>query len=212
MHAVTIGQPEQTQGAEGDRLDLQDVADDVELELKATRFMRALTVFERELPEGYAWMGSTARVVVPVRGEGGQWTSGSTPKLPGMIFLSLLDTLQIIEGLVHEAAHNHLFIAEVSGLLVDPSHTEFHTSPLRSDLRPLRGVLLAYHALAYICAFYAEIMRRGVKIAGRERTYNAMREKLKEAEETVLSQEQHLTDEGRHFLQLTIQVGKYSDS
>jgi hypothetical protein len=67
--------------------------------------------------------------------------------------------------------------------------------------------MLADHALAYICAFYADALDCRVAPAdrcGKElRTLDA---KMKQAEETLISNRRFLTKSGQDFLQETIEV------
>jgi HEXXH motif-containing protein len=64
-----------------------------------------------------------------------------------------------LESIVHESAHLHLYMALAQEPLIDPDHDGHYKSPLRPDPRPLRGILLAYHALAYIAALFADVSR-----------------------------------------------------
>jgi HEXXH motif-containing protein len=128
-----------------------------------------------------------------------------------VVFLTLHNELQAIEALVHESAHQHLFMAEATSALVDPRHTSVYKSPLRDDPRPLRGVLLACHALAYIAAFYTDALNGSVSAARRVEVHlSATRKKLTEALDILLANRQHLTAEGYDFLDHTVEVERYS--
>jgi HEXXH motif-containing protein len=143
-------------------------ADASRLHATLREIRHALDACARLLPECVAWAGAVVRVIVPLRSDGaGAWSSGSRPEIPGLIQLTgLVGPTMALEGLVHEAAHHHFTLLEAAGPLVDPGHDALYPSPLRSDPRPLRSVLLASHALAHIVAFYDEGLATGLLSAG----------------------------------------------
>jgi HEXXH motif-containing protein len=99
--------------------------------------LRALTTAEQYLPNCFAWVRSRTQVIIPIRKLSGEHSSSSSAsELPGVVFLTLHNELQAIEALVHESAHQHLFMAEATSALVDPRHTSVYKSPLRDDLVP----------------------------------------------------------------------------
>jgi len=174
-------------------------------------FLTSLDGLRQAMPRCHAWTASVVRVAVPLRPRPHKVRSGSVNDLPGLIYLDLLDELQILEALVHEAAHLHLFNAEKSGPLVDPRHTATYKSPLRKDPRPLRGILLAYHALIYIAALYLDALHYGVgdprRAANELRSAQAL---LQQAQETLLSQPQAFTPAGGEFLASCLDLARYS--
>ena len=96
--------------------------------------------------------------------------------------------------------------------LVDPSHVATYRSPLRIDPRPLIGILLAYHALAYICAFYFDALRHSLGTEARcGEELKSAREKLCDSERTLVSNRRFLTGLGREFLNSTMQVAEFSN-
>jgi HEXXH motif-containing protein len=153
------------------------------------------------------------QVAVPLRRIQSRYSkSFSCRQLPGVVFLTIHDEVQVLEALVHETAHHYLFLAEMREPLVDPSHLSTYPSPLRSDPRPLLGVLLAYHALAYICAFYVDALRHSLTTSSRcEQELQSARKQLHEAEHTLVSSRRFFTDTGQEFLDLTMQVSEFSD-
>ena len=185
--------------------------EEVALRQEIRMFFRAIVAIERYLPECWHWLTSLTRVVVPLRTMKGSWESGSSTDWPAMVWLHLQDGLQILEGLVHETAHQYFFLAEAETSLVDPEHTGRYTSPLRPDKRPLRGILLAYHALAYIAAFYFDAARSGLDPARSRSQLQANREKLSDAQATLVANRRFLTEWGRDFLNRTMEVGRYSE-
>jgi len=186
--------------------------DEAVLQKEIRRFLRAMTAADRGLVESFAWTTSITQVLVPLRRVSTTHTqSASSRQLPGLVYITLKDEVQILEALIHETAHQHLFMVEVAGPLVDPSHTEAYSSPLREDERPLLGVLLAYHALAYMCALYKDAVRSDLAPQTRfNRELHATRAKLLDAEATLVSNQQFLTERGREFLASTSEVAEYS--
>lgn len=192
----------------------QDVPAEQErrLESEITRFFRAMCVAETALAELGSWASSVTRVVVPLCSDGGNiFRSGSSEDLPGVIHLDLFDEVQILEAIAHESAHRHLYLAEAEGPLVDPDHQGRYRSPLRPEPRPLRGILMAYHALAYICAFYADALRAGlVTLAQVGDDARDLHAKLDDAEATLAANRAFLTPRGADFLDRTVAVGNYA--
>lgn len=186
--------------------------EEAKLKAELQLLLRALTATKEYLPNCFAWVRSRTQVIVPLRQLSGEHSSSSSAStLPGVVFLTLHNELQAIEALVHESAHQHLFMAEVTSALVDPHHTSIYKSPLRDDPRPLRGVLLACHALAYIAAFYTDALQASLSAACRlEAHISEVRHKLHDALDILLSNRQHLTADGGDFLDRTIEVERYS--
>lgn len=90
------------------------------------------------------------------------FASASYPEVPGYIVLTPTeDVMQVLEAVVHETAHLYLFRCEAEAALVWPSERRF-ASPLRPDPRPLRGILLAMHACAYVSTAFAEAEAAGL--------------------------------------------------
>ena len=141
------------------------------------------------------------RIAIPLTNHGADRVrSWSSRTHPGAVHLDIdSGGLRVLEALVHESAHCHLYMQEASGPLIEAGDTGLYESPLRSDPRPLRGILLAYHALAYICAFYSDAIIRELgdgSFAMHELTRS--REKLLQAERIIGESESRLTPSGRN--------------
>jgi HEXXH motif-containing protein len=187
-------------------------ADRMRLTSEIVAFCRAVSRIEALLPEMLAWLTTATRVVIPLRGEpGGDFHSGSQPDLPGAIYCDLFGgPLQILEALAHETAHLHLHTAAAHAPLVDPDHQGRYHSPLRPEPRPLRGILLACHALAYICAAFVDARRAGYTSEDAStRTLDDLRHRMDDAEATLVANRQYLTDWGNDFLERTREVCTY---
>ena len=162
----------------------------------------ALDLLARRLPACAGWAASMVRVIVPIRAEtAAAWSSGSQPEIPGLIQLTgLTGPALALEGLVHEAAHHHFTMLEASGPFVDPEHRGFYQSPLRSDPRPLRKVLLAVHALQHIVAFYDDGLACGLLSAEWEPRRVQLIQRLSAGLTTVERGRSHFTRQGEDLV------------
>jgi hypothetical protein len=176
---------------------------------------RALSITSIDAPEIIAWIASSVSVI------------GLLPALPGRIISSwsLFDypggicitgtrtsDYSAIETVVHEAAHRHLFYANTQSPLTLSGHNAVYPSPLRDDLRPLSGILLAAHALAYIAAALTDVIR-----TGHFTHFAAERdERLQEFDQAAAvlygRGNSGLTESGVTFLEKTSEVANYARS
>ncbi|MEW6499326.1 MAG: HEXXH motif-containing putative peptide modification protein [Cyanobacteriota bacterium] len=180
------------------------------LQQEIVLFLNAMHLLTTRLPECADWVTSVTQVVIPFhRQVGNSFKSSSNVGLPGVVFFDLHGgEIQILEALVHESAHLHFCVAEAGGSLVDPNHHGKYKSALRTDARPLRGIYLAYHALAYICVFYTEYLKRGI-ITGYEEELQSLRAKRDDSEHTLACNQQFLTQFGIEFFEQTRKVSSY---
>lgn len=198
-------------GTWAERQDINPVEEE-QLKRELSNSLQALSIAYKKLPACVEWAADVTRVVVPLHREGENYfRSGSQKELPGLIYADLFGGLvQIMEAIVHESAHWHLFLAETTAPLVDPEHQGRYASPLRPEPRPLRGILLAYHAIAYICALYVEVLERGLgQSSNCEAELQTMRKKLTEAEAVLDANSMHLTAAGVDFLSRTKEVAHH---
>jgi HEXXH motif-containing protein len=145
-----------------------DSADDIApLAAMAIReISHALDACVQRLPECAAWAAAVTNVIVPLQHDGTERSSGSQADIPGLIHLAgLHGPVAVLEALVHESAHHHFTMSEVSGAFVDPGHRDLHPSPLRRDPRPLSRILLAVHALLHMVTFYDDAIASGLLTA-----------------------------------------------
>jgi len=184
-------------------------ADAAALEGQLQTYARTIAHLHELLPACMAWVGAATRVVVPLRGGVDVFRSCSHPSLPGMVALDLMSSPDIAEAIVHESAHLHLFTAEAAHDLIEPDHEGRYPSPLQPEPRPLRGILLACHALAYICALYRDAARIPA-LARWGQQLEPNRELARDAEQTLAREERHLTAAGRAFFADTRRVLDYA--
>ncbi len=129
----------------------------------------------------------------------------------GAIFLEIFGGMaDTVELMVHESAHQMLFLAEAGGDLVDPGHQQLYWSPLRRDPRPLRGILLAYHALCYICAAQADLVRAGALDARHIEGLSEMIYRAELAGRVLEGGRKGLTPRGFDFFERTREVLRHA--
>ncbi|MDB5682957.1 MAG: hypothetical protein JWM75_655 [Sphingomonas bacterium] len=172
-------------------------------------YLSALAFLAEELPAISAWLTCVAKVAVPLRQaqDGPEFRSASDPELPGLICMDFgCGAVRMLEALIHESAHQYFYLAEAAAPIVPPDRESLRfPSPLKAKARPLRGVMLAYHALAYITALYDALERAGVTSdrRGLADELAQLRAAADAAEATCLKARHLLTAHGRHFLDQT---------
>jgi HEXXH motif-containing protein len=116
----------------------------------------ALGLIEAGLP---AWLGElpdTLSRLVPVGFEPERHLSASYREAPGVAYLTLHpDPLTLAEAILHEAQHSKLNLLSWLDAVLVNGRTTWTPSPVRPDLRPLMGVLLAVHAFVPVAALHA---------------------------------------------------------
>jgi HEXXH motif-containing protein len=192
-----------------------DQGQESQLHREIIEYCRTIRLLNELLPDVFHWVSVATQVVIPMRKKGTDLVhSGSQANLFGLVYTDLHGgRAQIVETVIHETAHNHLYAIEAFQPLVDPSHKGKYHSPLRPEPRPLRGILLAYHALSYICAAFVDAVQASY-LAARdiEKVFADLCARRDEAEDTLNSNKQHITEAGLHFLNLTTGVARYGEA
>jgi HEXXH motif-containing protein len=157
------------------------------------------------------WITSATRVVRPLVPVEGYARSSHDPDVPGLIEADLSrGPTQTIELIAHETAHLHLRAAHAAALLVDPQHEGRYHSPLRQEPRPLMGILLAYHALAYICAALRHAAEAAIlQPESTARALDDLARRRDDARATMDGARGHLTPAGAMFLDRTHEVADF---
>lgn len=95
------------------------------------------------------WIGVAIRDICLVEKSGSNALSGSAPDWPARVYLSLLDNpVDIIEILVHEAAHQYIHLMRKFSPLHNSGHDKLYYSPIVGRDRPINKILIAFHAIA----------------------------------------------------------------
>ena len=128
-----------------------------------TALTEALELIREALPEWHAELGRTGRRVVPVGFEEQRHLSASYREAPGVAYLSLHpSTLTLAEALVHETQHTKLNLLSWFDPVLKNGRSTWTESPVRPDLRPLMGVLLAAHAFVPVAALHRRMQEAGL--------------------------------------------------
>jgi HEXXH motif-containing protein len=107
-------------------------------------------------------MRVTLRRIVPVGYEAEVHLSASYREAPGLVYLTLHpDPVTLAEALIHETQHGKLNALSFFDAVLENGHTEWAPSPVRPDLRPLMGVLLAAHAFVPVAEFHRRLAELG---------------------------------------------------
>ena len=136
------------------------------LEDWSSSLSEAFEVIEAALPEWSAELPSTLQRLVPVGFQSEMHLSASYREAPGIAYLSLHPSvLTLAEAIVHETQHGKLNLLLWLDPVLSNGHTSWAESPVRPDLRPLIGVLLAVHAFAPVAALHARLAAMGHPLA-----------------------------------------------
>jgi len=142
------------------------------------------------------WVANGVRTIY-ARGAGDkELHSGSAGNFAGVVSFALPIPQPIVsELLVHEASHQHFFVVGFSAPLVKPDAPEAY-SPLKETNRPLKKLLLGYHAVQALLCFYGRHDWRD-EVAVRRIRHNLSCAKV--FEKSIESVSSHLTEWGMEF-------------
>ena len=88
--------------------------------------------------------------------------SASYREALGLCYLTLHPScLTMAEALIHETQHGKINALSYLDPILHNAFTEWSPSPVRPDLRPLWGVLLAVHAFAPVSLLHARLAEMG---------------------------------------------------
>ncbi len=125
-------------------------------------FEAAVELVRKGLPGFAPCLGGTLKRVVPVGYEPERHLSATYREGPGQAYLTLHpNPLTLSEALIHEAQHGRLGAAQLVDPLLENAFTEWTPSPVRPDLRPINGILLAVHAFIPVAVLHAVLAERG---------------------------------------------------
>ncbi len=118
----------------------------------------ALGLIREALPGWYGELKDTTVRLLPVGFEPEMHLSASYREAPGIVYLTLHpDPLTMAEALIHETQHGKLNLLSWLDPVLHNAYTSWSESPVRPDLRPLMGVLLAVHAFVPVAALHARL-------------------------------------------------------
>lgn len=147
---------------DGNQLDLG--GQPVERWLEALRW--SLQLVETHLPLLAEEIRLLLRLVVPVGWHQEKHLSASYQEAVGLIYLTLHpQPMTMAEALVHEFQHNKINAAFHLDPLLQNAWFPLVKSPVRPDMRPLHGVVLAVHAFQPVAELYAQMLGQGHPLA-----------------------------------------------
>ena len=118
----------------------------------------ALSLIQLTLPSFYAALPHTLRQIVPVGFEPEMHLSASYREAPGTIYMTLHPSpLTLAEAIVHEVQHGKLNTLSWFDPVLHNAMSEWTESPVRPDLRPIWGVLLAVHAFVPVALMHQRL-------------------------------------------------------
>jgi HEXXH motif-containing protein len=124
----------------------------------AARLEEALELIATALPlwsEETPW--SLSRIV-PVGFEPEMHLSASYREAPEVIYMTLHpDPLTMAEAIIHETQHSKCNLLSWLDPMLHNAYSTWTESPVRPDLRPVMGVLLAVHAFVPVAAFHQRL-------------------------------------------------------
>jgi hypothetical protein len=193
-------------------------ARNVQTETGIRSFFAAMSLLQNALPDIASWVSQVTKVVVPFRSDPSRagFRSSSPNDVPGLIRMDLSSgSLSIVEALVHESAHRYVYHLETDQPLVESAFVELgFPSPLKTEPRPLRSVLLAYHALAYICAAFKDLARSEYILDHKlfDIELDTLRQMARRAGATCTDAASYLTAHGASFLAGVERVEHYASA
>jgi HEXXH motif-containing protein len=114
----------------------------------------ALELIAEYSPNYEVWINRVIRQVVPLRDIPNVVVHSSDIWRPGVVYLAnRRDLPTIAEILVHEASHQYMYILRRLGAIDDGSDRKSYFSPVRRVPRPIRAIVVAYHAIANVILF-----------------------------------------------------------
>ncbi len=119
---------------------------------------RALDLIRLTLPGWYKELSITNQRILPVGYEPEMHLSASYREAPGIVYMTLHpDPMTMAEALIHEVQHGKLNRLSWVDPVLHNAYTAWSESPVRPDLRPVMGVLLAVHAFVPVAAFHRRL-------------------------------------------------------
>jgi len=126
----------------------------------------AVALIELALPALAAEIGKSLQRIVPVGFEPERHLSASYREAPGLVYLTLHPSaLTLAEAIIHETQHGKLNVLRWFDPVLTNADSTWTKSPVRPDLRPLAGVLLAVHAFVPVAAFHLRLEELGHPLA-----------------------------------------------
>jgi hypothetical protein len=122
----------------------------------------AMDVVGTGAPMYLPWISCLVRNLVPLRANRHTQNSTTAFLAPGVIALSQEHPVLMAETLVHEATHQYFYVLSRLGPVEDGTDTNLYFSPFKNTGRPLRYIVLTYHAFGNVVLFYRGLRAQGL--------------------------------------------------
>jgi HEXXH motif-containing protein len=129
-------------------------------------FSDAFNLIDANAPEYSTWVRRVVRDILVLRVGDDTMRSGSNSKWPGLVYMSVEDPVVLADNLVHEASHQYFHLLTRIEPVDDGSDEALYFSPVAGRDRPLRAILVAYHAFANVVLFLTACVRGGLDDRG----------------------------------------------
>lgn len=175
-----------------------EVAGPFSLETIAETVRSAAAVLAENAPEYVHWVRRVLRGIGPIRQRRHEIRSGSSIDWPGVIAVSFPSKpAALAEMLVHECSHQYYHQILALGRVDDGSDTHQYYSPVKQTGRPIRKILLAFHAFANVLLVSRQCLERNFDDGGySERNQANLAPQLRQMEH-ALRHTRALTPSGR---------------
>jgi hypothetical protein len=163
----------------------------------------ALDLVRDGVPSWWSELPLSLERLVPVGYDAEKHLSASFEEAPGLAYITLHpDALTMAEAIVHETQHSKLNLLHWLDPVLVNGQTTWTKSPVRPDLRPLFGVLMAVHAFVPVAAMHAELASMNHPITQTHRFKERRREVLASNAEglAVLEEKSEATEMGSALL------------
>ena len=144
------------------------------------RIKAAVNLLESAAPEVAGELHALVREIVVVD-KAGNWPFGASSfQLWGALFIKLrpwASRVEIAESLAHECAHALLFGFGMGAPLVENEPQALYPSPLRSDPRPMDGVVHATYVIARMYYTVSRLLESGLLTEEETREARAAKER-----------------------------------
>jgi HEXXH motif-containing protein len=126
------------------------------------RIERAMALLSTVSPSAASWVRQVTRLLVLVDAPRPDLSvSSSDFALPGEVTLSIpTEVAGLAETLVHECSHQYLHLLELLGPIDTGTDETLYYSPVKRTGRPIRAILVAFHAFGNVALYYEDVLRR----------------------------------------------------
>ena len=140
-----------------------NLAEQLTIQEIQSQCVKAITMVRSQAGIYLPWIERVLRRIIILKTENDHFKSGSNDYLPGTISLSFpTPAITLGELLIHEVAHQYFFLLSRIGNVDDGSDPNLYYSPIKKRDRPVKSILIAYHAFANVLLYYRLCRDEGI--------------------------------------------------